>query len=167
MKTLLLLSALTLAAQAQTPAVDPFAPVRFLAGEWVGEGSGAPGKGQGAFSFRFELEGRALVRRSAADYPARDGRPAVHHEDLLTVFAEGGRLRALYLDNEGHVIRYAVQPLDRGVVFQSEPAPGPAFRLTYTSRGEGAATVAFAIAPPDKPGAFSTYEEGDCRRTAK
>ena len=70
----ILLSLLCLALPAQAP--DPFGPVRFLAGDWVGEGSGDPGKGSGEFSFRFELDGKALVRRSFAAYPAQGGRPA-------------------------------------------------------------------------------------------
>lgn len=148
---------------AQAP--DPFAPVRFLAGEWVGEGAGDPGRGEGAFSFRFDLDGKVLVRRSHADYPAREGRPALRHEDLMTVFAEAGSLKALYLDNEGHAIRYRVEALaGGGAAFTSEPGPGPAFRLTYVLRPDGAVRVVFAIAPPDRPEAFKTYVEGLSRR---
>lgn len=149
---------------AQAP--DPFAPVRFLAGDWAGEGAGDPGKGSGDSSFTFELGGKALVRRSVSAYPARDGRPATRHEDLMTVFAEGGKLKAFYLDNEGHVIRYDATALDtgEGVVFRSEPGPGPTFRLTYRSLGADAVSVAFAIAPPGKPDAFTTYVEGTTRR---
>lgn len=145
---------------AQAP--DPFGPVKFLAGEWVGEGSGEPGKGSGEFSFRFELEGKALVRRSWAAYPAQDGRPATRHEDLMTVYPESGQLKALYVDNEGHVIHYTATALDKGegVVFQSDPQPGPAFRLTYRLKGAEAVNVAFAIAPPAQPAVFTTYVEG-------
>jgi len=159
-----LLSLACAALVAQAP--DPFSPVRFLAGDWVGEGSGEPGKASGAFSFRFELDGKALVRRSFADYPAQNGRPATRHEDLMTVYAEGGKLKAFYLDTEGHVIRYdaAVLAKGEGVAFQSEPGPGPGFRLTYRSRGDGVVSVAFAIAPPGKPEAFTTYVEGTSRR---
>jgi len=142
---------------AQAP--DPFAPVRFLAGEWVGEGQ--PGQGSGGFTFAFELDGKAMVRRSTASYPAANGRPAVRHEDLMTVFAEGDRLKAFYLDNEGHVIRYTVTQGD-GVVFLSDDQAGPRFRLTYKAKAADLVSVAFAIAPPG--GAFATYVEGDCRR---
>lgn len=149
---------------AQAP--DPFGPIRFLEGAWVGEGGGDPGKGSGEFSFTSALDGKAMVRHSWAAYPARDGRPATRHEDLMTVFSEGGKLKALYLDNEGHVIRYTVAPLPggEGAVFQSEPQPGPAFRLTYRVKAADAVTITFAIAPPDKPEAFATYVEGVSRR---
>jgi hypothetical protein len=166
MRTLLLPIAFALCAVAAAQVPDPFAPARFLAGDWVGEGSGDPGTGSGEFSFRFELDGKALVRRNFASYPARDGRPASRHEDLMTVYAEGGRLKAFYLDNEGHVLRYDATALDTGdgVAFQTEPGPGPGFRLTYRSRPGGTVLVTFAIAPPGKPGAFATYVEGASRR---
>ena len=137
-----------LLAQAPAPKPDLFESVRFLAGDWVGEGDGKPGSSSGVASFRFELEGRALVRRSHADYPAANGRPAAHHEDLLTVFAEGGQLKAFYADNEGHIIRYLAAPVPQGVAFTSEAAPGPRFRLTYLRGAADTVTVRFEIAPP-------------------
>jgi hypothetical protein len=148
-----------LGAQPPAPVADPFAPVRFLVGEWKGEGDGRPGQSTGVATFRFELEGKALVRRSQADYPAANGRPASHHEDLLTFFTEGGQLKALYLDNEDHVIRYLASAVAGGVALTSEPAPGPRFRLTYLRKSEALVTVRFDIAPPGKPEAFSTYLE--------
>jgi hypothetical protein len=149
----------SLGAQAPVPALDPFAPVRFLVGEWRGEGDGRPGQSTGMATFRFELEGKVLVRRSHADYPAAKGRPASRHEDLLTLFTEGGPLKALYLDNEDHVIRYLVSAVPEGVAFTSEPGPGPRFRLTYLRKSEALVTVRFEMAPPSKPDVFSIYLE--------
>jgi hypothetical protein len=150
---------------AQAPKPDPFAPVRFLAGQWTGEGAGDPGKGSGAFSFRFDLDGRALIRQSVADYPAQGGRPAAHHADLITTYAEGDALRALYLDNEGHVIHYTVAAVPDGAVFLSEAGPGPRFRLTYRTTGPNRVHIRFEIAPPGKPEAFATYVEGASTRS--
>lgn len=144
--------------------VEAFAPVRFLVGEWKGEGDGLPGQSTGMATFRFELEGKALVRRSHADYPAANGRPASHHEDLLTLYSEGGQLKALYLDNEDHVIRYLVSAVPDGVAFTSEPAPGPRFRLTYLRKAEALVTVRFEMASPATPEAFKTYLEAATRR---
>lgn len=147
------------------PVADPFLSVRFLEGEWKGEGDGKPGQSTGLATFRFELEGKALVRRSHADYPAANGRPASHHEDVMTLFQEGAQLKALYLDNEGHVIRYLVAPVPSGVAFTSEPGPGPRFRLTYLRAAEeGRVVLRFDIAPPGKPEAFSTYLEAATRK---
>jgi hypothetical protein len=161
------LSILALAATlgAQTPRPDPLAPLRFLEGDWVGEGQGAPGASAGAATFRPELGGAVLVRRSFADYPAQGSRPPFRHEDLLVIHAEGTALRALYLDNENHVIHYGVTPLasGEGVQFLSTD-PGPRFRMTY--RRAGAETVAFTfeMAQPGSPEAFSTYLDATTRR---
>jgi len=147
------------------PRPDPFETVRFLEGEWRGEGDGAPGQSTGQATFRFELAGKTLVRRGHADYPATNGRPASHHEDLMTLFAEGGQLKALYLDNEDHVVRYLVTAVPSGVAFTSEPGPGPRFRLTYLKGAdEGRVSLRFEIAPPGKPEAFSTYLQAVTRK---
>ena len=155
----------SLGAQAPDPApVDPFAPVRFLVGEWKGERDGRPGQSSGAAAFSFDLQGRTLVRRSHADYPAANGRPASHHEGLMPLFVGSGQLKALFLDNEGHVIRYLVASVSEGVAFTSEPDPGPRFRLTYLRKPETLVTLRFEIAPPGKPEAFSTYLEAATRK---
>lgn len=159
-----LLAIAPLLAQAPAPGTDPLAPLRFLVGTWRGEGTGQPGRSVGVATFRFELEGRALVRRSFADAPAAEGRPASRHEDLMTVFVGGGQLRALYLDNEGHVIHYLVAPGPDGVTFTSEAAPGPRFRLSYRRKGEGQVALRFEIAAPAASEAFRTYLEADLRR---
>ncbi len=148
----------------QPPPADPWAPLRFLLGEWEGEGSGSPGEGSGSFSLRLELGGRALLRRNRADYPATKERPASHHEDLMAIFPEGGVLRALYLDNEGHVIHYEVTGGPGKAVFLSEAGPGPRFRLTYEGEGPDALRLRFEIAPPGKPEAFAPYLAARVRR---
>ena len=50
-------------------------PAQFLVGNWTGEGGGQPGQGTGAFSFSPELQGKILVRKSFAEYPAANGSP--------------------------------------------------------------------------------------------
>jgi hypothetical protein len=161
---LALASALGAQAPKPAPAADAFAPVRFLVGAWQGEGVGVPGQSSGAASFRFELEGKTLIRRSFADSAAGHGRPASHHEDLMTLFEEGGHLKALYLDNEGHIIHYLVAPVPGGVAFTSEPGPGPRFRLSYLQQADGLVTVRFEMAPPAAPEGFKTYLEAATRK---
>jgi hypothetical protein len=146
-------------AQPAVPEADLFAPVRFLVGEWKGEGDGKPGQSAGTSSFRFDLEGKVLLRRNQADSAPASGKPAFHHEDLMTVFVEGGQLKAFYLDNEDHVIRYLVALVPGGVAFTSELGPGPCFRLTYRRKTEFLVAVRFEFAPPGRPEAFSTYLE--------
>lgn len=162
-----MLSALALAgvlATAPAAGPDPWAPLRFLLGEWEGTGSGTPGQGSGRFSFALDLGGHVLVRRAHSEYAGKDG-PVVH-DDLVVVDAREGALRARYWDGEGHVIDYAVTASADGrtVTFQSAPGSGPRFRLTYERLGEGRVMVRFAIAPPGQPEVFRTYVEGESRR---
>lgn len=165
MRTLALPFLLVVAAIAVPAAEDTWAPLRFLEGNWIGDGGGVPGQGTGAFSFRFDLQGTVLVRRSHAQYPPTKDRPAYRHDDLMVIFQEAG-LRAVFFDNEGHVIRYAVSPQGDGVEFLSEPATGaPRFRFTYTKQGRDAVLMRFEIAPPGQPETFKTYVEGRARRT--
>ncbi len=161
-----------LPSQGLAPGADPWAGVRFLAGEWVGEGSGRPGEGSGTFSFRFDLDGRVLVRRDHSEYPASPGRPATVHDALMVVYPRpnGGGHAAVYFDNERHVIRYDVGVSADGgtVVFLSTPAPGSRrYRLTYERVGADEVEVTFEVAPPGEPPAFKTYIAGRSRRVGR
>jgi hypothetical protein len=151
------------------PAAAVWAPLEFLLGEWIGEGGGAPGQGAGGFSFHPDLQQKILVRKNHAEYPATKDRPAFRHDDLTIVYQQPGtdRLRAVYFDDEGHVIEYAVEVSgDRSTVrFVSEPAASnPRYRLTYRRTGDATVAIQFEISPPGKPDSFSTYIEAGARR---
>jgi hypothetical protein len=161
----LLLSAGAVAGRAAEP--DRWADLRFLIGDWAGEGKA--GEGTGEFSLAPDLEGKVLVRRGKADLPDAGQRPAGHHEDLMVLHRDGadGPIKADYFDNEGHVIHYSATVSKDGqtVTFLSEAvASGPRFRLTYTKEKEDTVAVKFEIAPPGKPDGFQTYLEGTARR---
>ena len=149
-------------ASALAQAADsPFRPLEFLLGEWVGEGVGQPGDSTGAFSFTFDLDKKIAVRKNHA------GLKAGVHDDLMIAFPgpAGKGLRAIYWDNEGHVINYAIESLPDGVRFLSDAsAPGPRFRLTYRKTGEKTVSIEFDIAPPGKPDAFAPYIKASARR---
>ena len=150
-----------LAAAPSTPA-DPWAGWAPLVGRW----EAAPGESgeTGWTTFERALDGKVLVRKNHAAYPARDGRPAVSHDDLLVVSREGERTVADYWDNEGHRIHYAVSLEAPGkLVFLSDVVPGaPRFKLTYAWTGEAPKQVAvgFEIAPPGSPETFKPYLSG-------
>jgi hypothetical protein len=154
-------------AQNSSPA-DPWRDWRFLLGNWESTGSsGEPGKaGMGSFSFALELQGRVLVRRSFAEYPAERGGPP-RHEDLLILHAgEGGGVDGVYFDSEGHVIRYheAAAAAPGEVTLVSEPGTAtPRFRLRYRNTGADSTTGQFEIAPPGQD-RFSTYLVWTARR---
>jgi len=161
---------LGLSASLWSQPADRWKDLRFLVGEWTGEGGGSStGQGMGAYSFLPELGGKILVRRNTADYPAANGNPAVHHEDVMTVYleAEGKVPEAIYFDSEGHVIHYSVEinPAGKSVTFVSPSQTGqPRYRLTYSDSGKGVVHGRFEIAPPGKPEAFTRYMEWSARR---
>jgi len=164
MRRLVLLALLSL--PAVLPAAD-WGPVQFLIGRWTGEGGGTPGSGSGEFSLEPDLQGKILVRKNFAEYPAAAGQPAFRHDDLMVVYREEGAAdwKAMYWDSEGHVIAYQVQPAaDGGVTFVSDgPPSGVRYRLTYLPAGKDRVKIRFEIAPPGKD--FGKYLEAAVHRS--
>lgn len=146
---------------------NAWAALEFLVGEWSGEGSGDPGQGAGGFTFKWDLDKKVLLRTNFADYPAAKERPAFSHRDLMVIYADSasGGLRAIYFDNEGHVINYAVRTSQDPylIEFTSDPTPkSPGYRLSYGKTGDAAVSIKFEIAPPGQ--AFATYIEARAHR---
>jgi hypothetical protein len=139
---------------------------QFLIGEWVGEGGGTPGQGSGVLTFRFDLQAQVLIRENHVDFPATSDRPAFTHDDLTVIYPDlSGSMRAIYFDNEGHVIAYAVSSTADTIVLVSEPEPNaPRFRTTYAQQEKGTVFTRFEIAPPGDPDAFALYVEGTSKR---
>jgi hypothetical protein len=140
----------------------------YLLGEWEGGHEGDPGQGYGRFSFSFELDENILVRRNRTVFPATKERAGFAHDDLLIIYTEfTGARRAIYFDNEEHVIHYEVNvlPDQKTITLESDPTPStPQFRFTYIKTGEDALEARFEMAPPGAPGAFAMYLEGTATR---
>lgn len=138
--------------------------LEFLIGEWIGEGGGAPGQGKGSLVFHFELQQQVLLRKNHVDFPATPERPASAHDDLTIIYPdESGDFRAVYFDNEGHIIHYTVLVPEGSdtVTFTSDPFPSaPRFRNTYLKGENRKIITRFEIAPPGSPEGFSIYVEG-------
>jgi hypothetical protein len=143
-------------------AEDSWAPFRFLVGDWVGKGSGDPGKGSGYFSFAPDLDGKILVRKNHAEYPPKEGqKTGAVHDDLLIVYPKvGGAYSAIYFDNEGHVISYKIPKAEPGnIIFESEGTEKEMrFKLTYALQPDGGVEIGFALAAPGQ--AFKPYLSG-------
>lgn len=166
----------TVAGAQQTKAPDVWAPYKFLVGAWSAEGHGEPGEGKGGFTFRIELQGKILERRSRVDFPATPKRPAFSHEDLLVIYRDAKTTpdralyfdrRAIYFDSEGFVIHYTASfSLDgKTLTFLSDLDPeAPRQRLTYVQNPDGSLSVKFEIAPPGKPDAFVLHVGGVAHR---
>jgi hypothetical protein len=116
---------------------DPFKSLAFLEQNWQANTNGYGGiQSVGDYTFRRELGGHILARRTVKEVACKGPTDFdCGHGDMLYVFqdAPGLPLKAIYFDNEGHVIHYDVTtPAPQSVVFLSDPsAPGPRFRLTY------------------------------------
>jgi hypothetical protein len=161
-----LLCALSSLAQARAQASEPYpyASVGFLMGDWIADGPAAAGSGH--FEFTPDVQGNVVVRRNHAEYPSAGDRPVANHDDLMVIYREGGATRAIYFDNEGHVIRYAVEPAGTGAVtFLSEAVAGaPRYRLSYRKLPDGRVGGKFEVAPPGKAEEFKTYLEWTAKR---
>jgi len=138
----------------------------WLMGEWKGEGSGQPGQGGGTFSFNFDLAKNIIVRKSHSEYPAKDGKPKIIHDDLMVVYFDmtGSGSKAIYFDNEGHTINYAITYTDKSVVLTSgKIANVPVFRLTYSLLDNETINTKFEISQDGEK--FVTYIEGKSKKT--
>jgi len=158
LNTIILLMFCTLTFGQQTSAWEKW---EWLIGEWKGEGSGKPGQGEGTFSFKFSLDRKILERTSHSEYPATGSKPKIVHDDLMIIYldVDGTHAKAIYFDNEGHIINYSVSYSDKSVVLTSNKMPNmPIFRLTYTDLGQGAVNTKFEISNDGMK--FSTYIEG-------
>ena len=169
-------------AQAAEPA-DVWKPLRFLLGSWEGGGSGAPGEGQGVATFTLELNDNVMMRKNRTEFPPKPGEKAgLVHDDWLLIYpaaSVGGqppksdsipaapRFKAVYFDNESHVINYNVTfPAENAATFETDPAqPGPRIRLEYTMPAPDVARSVFSFAMPGSD--FEPYVSGDARRVKK
>ena len=169
-------------AQAAEPA-DVWKPLRFLLGSWEGGGSGAPGEGHGYATFTLELDSNVMMRKNRTEFPPKPGeKSGLVHDDWLLIYpvaAIQGQsqkpdsssashpsplFKAIYFDNEGHVINYNVAfPGENAATFETDPAqPGPRIRLEYTMPSPDVARSVFSFAMPG--GDFKPYVSGDVRR---
>ena len=135
MAVLILLPAMAFGQSGAAP--DPFKALSFLEQNWEANTNGYGGvKSTRTYTFRRELGGHILARRSTSDVTCKGPTDFdCGHGDMLYVYqdAPGQPLKAIYFDNEGHVIHYDVTtPGATSVVFLSEAdRPGPQFRLSY------------------------------------
>jgi hypothetical protein len=148
----LLACALAVSAHAQSRA--DLSAFDFLLGDW--DAIELPAGESGAFNFSLAVQNRIIVRTNYAKYPARDGKPATRHDDLMVIFVEGHAVKADYFDSEQHVIHYVVQPSGpKDVVFVSEPRAGePRYRLSYTLAATGHLKGTFEMASSEAPDDF-------------
>ncbi len=127
--------------QAPSPDDAQWRALNFLEGTWEAKTThAAPGiNANGSYTFRKELAGHILARHTSTAHCRGPLDYDCDHSDLLYVYNDtpGQPLKAIYFDNEGHVIHYSVtSPKPDSVMFLSDAVgPGPRFRLVYELNG--------------------------------
>ena len=129
--------------------------LQFLIGSWSSPVSGQPGEGiSGSTTFSYYLDQKIMIRNSRAEFAPEPGqKKGLVHEDLLVIYQQPGEshLRAIYFDNEGHIIHYMVSFPDKqpAAVFESEATDtSPRARLVYDQAPDGSLGIEFFVAPP-------------------
>jgi len=157
--------------RAATTPEDPWAPIRFLAGEWTGESDGQPGKGTVRRSYRFVLHDKFLHEQNVSTCPAQPKNPkGERHEHWSFLSYDHARRVIVFrqFHQEGFVNQYAMQPTAKPttLVFESEalenvPSRWKA-RETYEVVSPDAFIETFEIAQP--PGAHEVYSVARFKR---
>ncbi|MGA8493329.1 MAG: hypothetical protein WB711_23105 [Terriglobales bacterium] len=137
---LFLLATPLLAQNSATPVVDPWKALRFLEGTWEAKAKGDAGIAvNGTYSFKTELDDHVFARHSKKSDCKGPTEFDCEHADLLYVYqdAPSQPLKAIYFDNEGHVLHYDVStPDSTTALFVTDSSqPGPQFRLVYELKG--------------------------------
>ena len=106
---LLMLLVGPLAVAADAPP-DPWSPVRFMLGNWLGEAQGEPGKGTVERSYEFVLGGKFIEERNTSRYDAKAGKAQeVHlHRSFISYDKANRKLMLRQFHVEGFVNLYAV-----------------------------------------------------------
>ena len=133
--------ALAQTAPAAAPTSDPWKSLQFLVGTWEAktQGGSAGAAVNGTYTFQLELRNHVLARWSRNFACSGPANYDCEHGDLLYVYQEAAEqpYKAIYFDNEGHVIHYNVStPSPNTAIFLSDSSsPGPQFRLIYELKG--------------------------------
>jgi hypothetical protein len=154
---------------------DPWAAVRTLEGEWVGEAEGEPGLGTVHRSYQFVLDHRFLHERNASAYSPKP--PAIRgelheHWSFMSFDKARKRLVLRQFHGEGFVNQYVASAEQSGaqkLVFESEAFENlsGSFRAreTYEFVGTDSFTETFELAEPGKE--FQVYSKSTFRRVKR
>lgn len=135
------LLAAPLCAQSVPSGRNEWNALSFLEGTWDAKAKGNGGAAaMGAYTFRLELRDHILARHGDLSQCKGPSDFDCGHGDLLYIYRDSPAqpLKAIYFDNEGHVIHYDVSTSSpSSAVFLAESSqPGPQFRLTYELKGQ-------------------------------
>lgn len=168
----LLLAASAASTQAQDNRSDPWAPLRFLIGEWTGTASGEPGTGTASRRYEFILGGHFIHERNTSTYPPQEkNKPGEGHQHWSIFSYDKNRETIVFrqFHQEGFVVVYALNSslsTSSKLVFDSEQIEnfGSSWkaRETYEVISDNEYTETFELARPDKP--FEVYSRNQFKR---
>ncbi len=147
-------------AAAQEKKPDPFAPVRFMIGEWNGTSEGQAGKGTVRRAYELVLKDKYIYEKNVSTYPAQGANRAgeVHeHWSFISYDRARKTLVLRQFHPEGFVNQYSLNKELSGpkkLVFDSEalensPAGWKA-RETYDIISNDEFTETFSLGEPGK-----------------
>ena len=165
---LLSLVAIICIGAAATPAGAPPAPpyqpeaqwraFQFLMGTWSGTGIGTAGEGPGTMVVASDLDGAVLKITNSQNFGPKGGRAAFTYSSIMVI---SPNMKALFVDNEGHVLHYTARADGKNVTLLSVPERNsPRFRFTFKSVGEDKVDCGFDVAPLETPGKFTVHVHG-------
>jgi hypothetical protein len=163
MLTILTAPLFSQSASRSTPARAQWKALDFLIGTWEAKnlGGSAGAAGSGLYSFRLELGNSVLARHSNNNACKGPVDFDCDHGDLLYVYKDASDqpYKAIYFDNEGHVIHYEVSiPKPGTAIFLSgESKSLSQYRLIYELKGS-TMFGKFQMRPPGKA-EFTSYLE--------
>lgn len=155
---------------APTPTPDPWAAIRFMAGEWEGESDGEPGKGTVKRAYRFVLNNKFLHEDNVSTYPPqpKNEKGEVHHHQSFFSYDRARRVLVLrQFHQEGFVNQFAMTApgADGSLVFESEALEnvpkGWKARETYQVISNDEFVETFAIA---STGPYEIYSRSRFKR---
>jgi hypothetical protein len=172
---LLLFMLLCLGVNAATPTSDPWSPVRFLLGEWVGTSTGQPGEGSVIRRYEWVLNQQFIRENNTSTYPAQEKnqRGEVHEHVGFLSYDKGRKLIVLrQFHIESFVNQYVLDPAASSatrVVFVSERFENLSnewrAREIYDIVSADEFFETFELAEPGKP--FQVYSKNHFRRDSK
>jgi hypothetical protein len=133
----------------------------WLIGEWKDTDPHKSGTEGSSFSFTFDLDKKIIVRKSNSSNIDITGRYKFFHKDLMIIYPDqtGKTDKAIYFDNEGHIINYRISFEGRSVIFKNyDMGNNPEYRLTYTRIDNQTINRKFELSRDREN--FTTYEQG-------
>lgn len=150
--------------EAQLATAGKWKAFQFLFGTWSGDGLGPGGKGPGTLTVEPDLDGTILRAVNSQSFSGNEKQPPFTYRGMIILSSP---TRALFVDNEGHVLHYIVRATSNKVVFtgEREAVPvAPRFRFSYTLLKDGKLDCSFDIAPMDTPDKFTIHVSGTASR---